>query len=339
MIESMSVHDLLIVGAGPSGLATAIAARELGLDYLIVEKGVLVNSIYHFPAHMVFFTTPELLEIGGVPLVSPYEKPTRLEALRYYRRVAGKFDLSIRFGERVTGLTRDPATGTFAVTVERGGAAAAPRVEVLQSRAVVLATGYFDHPNRLGVPGEDLPHVSHYYQDAHSSYRQRVVVVGGKNSAAEAALELHRSGAEVTLVHRRPALGASIKYWVKPDIENRIAEGSIAARFDTSVVEITDEAVIVEHDGRRESLAADRVFLLTGYHADFKLLAACRVEVDAETGVPAYDASTLETNVPNLFLAGGVVAGKDTAPIFIENGRFHGEQVIQAILARSAPGG
>jgi thioredoxin reductase (NADPH) len=333
------MHDLVIVGAGPSGLATAIAASQAGLDYVILEKGVLVNSIYHFPAHMVFFTTPELLEIGGLPLVTPYDKPTRIEALRYYRRVTDTFNLRIEFGRRVTGLTRDAASGVLTVSAEHGG-----KTETRRGRAVVFAIGYFDHPNRLGIPGEDLPHVSHYYQDAHSAYRQRVVVVGGKNSAAEAALELYRSGAHVTLVHRRASLGASIKYWVKPDIENRIAEGSIAARFETQVLEITPDAVIVEPVRRgfspasqhesREPLPADRVLLLTGYHADFDLLSACGVEIDPETGVPAYDPSTLESNVPNVFFAGGVVAGKDTAPIFIENGRFHGERLVRVLSER-----
>ena len=342
------MHDLIIVGGGPSGLATAIAAREHGLDYLVLEKGVLVNSIYNFPAHMVFFTTPELMEIGGMPLVTPYEKPTRLEALRYYRRVTDKFDLRIEFGAEVTAVHRESATGDFTVRVTYGGGASAPRAAEYHARAVVLALGYYDHPNRLNVPGEDLPHVSHYYRDAHSGYRQNVVVVGGKNSAAEAALELHRGGAHVTLVHRRKTLGASIKYWVKPDIENRIAEGSIAARFETRVVEITPEAVIVEpatttvgaaDRGAREAIAADRVYLLTGYHADFDLLARCGVTVDPESGVPTYDASTLESNVPNLFFAGGVVAGKDTAPIFIENGRFHGERLVNVLAGRLASAG
>ncbi len=323
------MHDLVIVGAGPSGLATAIAAGQAGLDYVILEKGVLVNSIYQFPAHMVFFTTPELLEIGGLPLVTPYDKPTRIEALRYYRRVADTFTLRIEFERTVTGLTRDPVSGVLTVT------AAPPNgdVETWQARAVVFAIGYFDHPNRLGVPGEDLPHVSHYYRDAHSAWRQRVVVVGGKNSAAEAALELYRSGAHVTLVHRKATLGASIKYWVKPDIENRIAEGSIAARFETRVVEITSDAVIVEP---HEALPADRVLLLTGYHADFELLARSGVAIDPDTGVPTYDPGTLESNVPNVFLAGGVVAGKDTAPIFIENGRFHGERLVKVLSERFA---
>ena len=332
----MSVRDLVIVGAGPSGLATAIAAGQAGLDYTILEKGVLVNSIYQFPVHMSFFTTPELLEIGAVPLVTPYEKPTRIEALKYYRRVAEKFDLRIEFGRQVTGLDRDAATGVLTVT---STSSAGTRTD--RARAVVVAIGYYDHPNRLGVPGEDLPHVSHYYRDAHSCYRQRVVIVGGKNSAAEAALELFRAGAHVTLVHRRSALGASIKYWVKPDIDNRIAEGSIPARFDTRVVEITPEAVVVAHASvaqgfspALESLPADRVFLLTGYHADYTLLEACGVVMDPETGVPAYDPGTLESNVPNVFLAGGVLAGKDTAPIFIENGRFHGERLVKVLVER-----
>ena len=332
----MSVRDVIIVGAGPSGLATAIAAGQAGLDYTVLEKGVLVNSIYQFPVHMTFFTTPELLEIGGVPLVTPYEKPTRIEALRYYRRVAGKFDLRIEFGRRVTGLDRDGANGVLTVTSTTGAGTRADR-----ARAVVFAVGYYDHPNRLGVDGEDLPHVSHYYRDAHACYRQRVVIVGGKNSAAEAALELFRAGAHVTLIHRRSTLGASIKYWVKPDIDNRIAEGSIPARFDTRVVEITPEAVIVEpaHVAQgvspaREFLPADRVFLLTGYHADFALLEACGISIDRDSGVPEYDPSTLESNIPNVFLAGGVLAGKDTAPIFIENGRFHGERLVKVLAER-----
>ena len=327
----MAVLDLLIVGAGPSGLATAIAARQQGLTCEILEKGVLVNSIFHFPAHMVFFTTPELLEIGGLPLVTPYDKPTRIEALRYYRRVTEKFDLPIVFGEQVSGLSRADASDTVLNVRSRGSSGERQR----QARALVLAIGYYDHPNRLGVPGEDLPHVSHYYQEAHSSYRKRVVIVGGKNSAAEAALELYRSGAHVTMVHRRATLGASIKYWVKPDIENRIAEGTIAARFESKVVEITAESVVIEHNGSRESLAADQVLLLTGYHADFDLLRACGIEIDEASGVPLHDPSTLEsTTVPGVFFAGGVLAGKDTAPIFIENGRFHGERIARVLTER-----
>ncbi len=328
--RSMSVRDLLIVGAGPSGLATGISAQGAGLEFEIVEKGVLVNSIFHFPVHMVFFTTPELLEIGGLPLVTPFDKPTRIEALRYYRRAAEKFQLPMSFGERVIAVTRqDGEDPIFTLTTDVDG-----ERRTRQARALVLAIGYYDHPNRLNIRGEDLPHVSHYYDEAHRYYRKQVVIVGGKNSAAEVALELHRSGAKVTLVHRRATLGSSIKYWVKPDIENRIAEGSIAARFESRVIEIRDDAVVIESRGQREHLPADHVLLMTGYHADFDLLQACGVDVDPATGVPVHDPSTLESNVPNLFLAGGVLAGKDTAPIFIENGRFHGERIVKILAER-----
>jgi thioredoxin reductase (NADPH) len=324
----MPVRDVLIVGAGPSGLATAIAAKQQGLDYVIVEKGVLVDAIFHFPVHMVFFTTPELLEIGGLPLTSPNEKPTRLEALRYYRRVVDTYGLQISFHEEVTAIERDD--GIFVATSRDSRGV----TRVRRARAVVLAIGYYDHPNYLRVPGEELPHVSHYYDEAHPYYRKRVVIVGGKNSAAEAALELFRAGAHVTLVHRRPALGESIKYWVKPDIENRIKEGSIAARFETRVVEITSTHVVVENKSGRDEIPADAVFLLTGYHPDVSLMRAAGVSVDDETLAPNYNTETLETNVPNLFVAGGAVAGRHTGTIFIENGRFHGEKIIALLAER-----
>jgi len=324
----MPVRDVLIVGAGPSGLAAAIAAKRQGLDFVIVEKGVLVNSIFNFPMHMVFFTTPELLEIGGLPLTTPYEKPTRLEALRYYRRVVDTYDLQVSYQEAVDAIDRGN-DGIFSVTTIRRGV-----TRERQARAVVLAIGYYDLPNYLGVPGEDLPHVSHYYTDAHPYYRQRAVVVGGKNSAAEAALELFRAGAHVTLVHRHATLGDSIKYWVRPDIENRIKEGSIAARFESSVVAITSTAVVIETKGTREEIPAEGVFLLTGYHPDVGLMRRAGIECHPETLAPTLDSETFETNVPNLFIAGGAVAGRNTGNIFIENGRFHGERIINAIADR-----
>ena len=324
----MPVRDVLIVGAGPSGLAAAIAAKQQNLDYLVVEKGVLVNGIFNFPMHMVFFTTPELLEIGGLPLVTPYDKPTRLEALRYYRRVVGTYALSISYHERVVSIERE--SDVFVVTTEKGNGSR----RVHEARAVVLAIGYYDHPNYLGVPGEDLPHVNHYYTDAHPYYQQRVVVVGGKNSAAEAALELFRAGVHVTLVHRRATLGDSIKYWVRPDIENRIKEGSITGRFNTRVVEITPTHVVVEHEGERTEIPAEGVFLLTGYHPDVTLMRQAGIECDDETLAPAMNGETFETNVPGLFLAGGCVAGRNTGSIFIENGRFHGERIIKVITDR-----
>jgi thioredoxin reductase (NADPH) len=321
------IRDVLIVGAGPSGLATAIAAKQQGLDYQLIEKGVLVNSIFNFPVHMVFFTTPELLEIGGLPLVTPYDKPTRLESLRYYRRVVDTYGLQISFHERVLAIEKE--NDVFVVRTDK---------RVREARAVVLAIGYYDLPNYLGIPGEHLPHVSHYYTDAHPYYRQRVVVVGGKNSAAEAALELFRGGAHVTLVHRHATLGDSIKYWVRPDIENRIKEGSVAARFETCVVEIKPGVVVVEsvagglQASAREEIAADAVFLLTGYHPDVDLMRGAGIEIDDETLEPTLNKDTFETNVPNLFIAGGAIAGKRTGNIFIENGRFHGQKII-AVLA------
>jgi len=324
----MPVRDVMIVGAGPSGLAAAIAAKQHGLDYLIVEKGVLVNSIFNFPMHMIFFTTPELLEIGELPLVTPYEKPTRLEALRYYRRVVGRFGLQISFHETVTAIERQ-ADGVFAVTTEHRGV-----LRERQAHAIVLAIGYYDSPNYLGIPGENLPHVSHYYTDAHPYYQQRVVVVGGKNSAAEASLELFRAGAQVTLVHRHAALGDTIKYWVKPDIENRIKEGSIATRFEARVVEITQTDVAIERGGTVERIPAEGVFLLTGYHPDVDLMRRAGIECDPETLAPTMSPDTFETNVPNLFVAGGAVAGKHTGNIFIENGRFHGQRIINVLVDR-----
>src|SRR5215510_3051473 len=330
----MAVRDVLIVGAGPSGLATAIAAKQNGLDFAIVEQGILVNSIFNFPMHMVFFTTPELLEIGGLPLITPYDKPTRLEALRYYRRVVDTYALPISFHESVVEIERED--DVFAVTSESRAASTSGSRQrrVRHARAVVLAIGYYDIPNRLGVPGEDLPHVSHYYTDAHPYYRQRVVVVGGKNSAAEASLELFRGGAQVTMVHRHATLGESIKYWVRPDIENRIKEGSIAARFEARVVEIRPKEVIIERHGERETLPAEGVFLLTGYHPDVELMRRAGVHIHPETLAPSMDQETFETNVPNLFVAGGAVAGRHTGNIFIENGRFHGEKIIKVLADR-----
>ena len=328
----MSVRDVLIVGAGPSGLATAIAAKQQGLDYVVVEKGVLVDAIFNFPTHMVFFTTPELLEIGRLPLVTPFDKPTRLEALRYYRRVVDTYDLQIAFHEEVIEIERE--NDIFIATCRDARGTTRAR----QARSVVLAIGYYDHPNYLGVPGEALPHVSHYYTDAHPYYRQRVVVVGGKNSAAEAALELFRGGAHVTLVHRRATLGDSIKYWVRPDIDNRIKEGSITANFDTRVVEITRSAVIVEGESGRKEIPADGVFLLTGYKPDVDLMRRAGVRCDNDSLVPKLDPETFETNVPNLFIAGGAIAGRNTGSIFIENGRFHGERIVRVLSQRLREG-
>ena len=327
------LHDLIIVGAGPAGLAAAIAARGAGLDFRAFEKGVLVNSLFRFPSQMVFFTTPDLLEIGGLPFVTPHGKPTRDEALRYYRRVVDTYDLAIGFGYAVTAIRRGADAGGDGAGFTLRTAHDARGEETWRARTVVIASGCYDHPNHLGVPGEDLPHVSHYYTEPHEFYRRPVVVVGGKNSAAEAALDLYRSGAHVTLVHRRAELGGSIKYWVKPDIENRIKEGSIAARFETRVVEIRAREVVVECDSARETLPAGGVFLLTGYLADLDFLRGAGVHV-ASNNVPRHDPETFESNVPGLYLAGAVVAGANRGEVFIENGRFHGRVVVEHIARR-----
>lgn len=330
----MILRDVVVVGAGPAGLATAIAASKSGLSCQVIEKGALVNSLLHYPIEMVFFTTPELMEIGGMPFVSPYDKPTRLEALRYYRRVSDAYKLEIVFDEAVVAMTRDETSsedsGTFVVDTR---SARGVRRSV-HGRRVVLATGAYDVPNRIGVPGEDLPHVSHYYTQPHPFFRKKVVIVGGKNSAAEAALDLYRAGARVTIVHRREAMGDSIKYWVKPDIDNRIKEGSIQGRFNTSVVEIRPTSVVVERAGVVDEIDADFVFLLTGYGSDTALLQNAGIEIDAVTCGPVFDPETFETNVPGLYTVGAMVAGVQSGRIFIENGRFHGEKVIEAIAAR-----
>jgi len=322
--------DVVIIGAGPAGLAAAIAAKQRGLRYVVLEKAALVNSLLHYPNEMVFFTTPELMEIGGMPFVSPHDKPTRQEALRYYRRVTDAFRLDVRLFEPVSNLTRRP-DGGFSVESTPAGGRAVTRTAAF----VVIAAGAYDVPNRLGIPGEDLPHVSHYYLEAHSQYRRRVLIVGGKNSAAEAALELYRAGAEVLIVHRGAALGDSIKYWVKPDIENRIREGSIGARFNTTVTRITETDVVLNGPDGEARERADAVLLLTGFRSDPALLRTVGAGIDPDTNAPVHDEESFETSVPGLFVIGAFVAGRQSGRIFIENGRFHGEVVIKEIEKRT----
>ncbi len=325
-----SAFDVVIVGAGPAGLAAAIAAKQRGLRYVVLEQAALVNSLLHYPTDMVFFTTPDLMEIGGLPFVSPHEKPTRQEALKYYRRAADAFALDIRFDEPVTSLTLAGDQGFHVGSEPRGGAAV-----LRTARAVIVCTGAYDLPNQLGIPGENLPHVSHFYKEPHLHYRRRVVIVGGKNSAAEAALDLYRNGAAaVTIVHRHAALGDSIKYWVKPDIENRIKEGSIGARFGTRVLAIAPSHVSVDGPAGREDIPADFVYLMTGYRSDTSLLRSVGAALDETQGAPVLDEATFETSVPNLFVIGAAVAGKQSGKIFIENGRFHGEVAVKALADR-----
>jgi thioredoxin reductase (NADPH) len=334
----MAVYDILIIGSGPAGLSTAIAARQRKLSYLVIERGALVNSISKFPVNMVFFTTPELLEIGGIPFTTPYEKPTRTEALRYYRKVADAQQVQIAFGQTVEGIRQvESDTDDARLSVTTRDVEGVTREH--RARYVVLATGAYDKPNRLDIPGEDLPHVNHYYTEVHPHWRKHVVIVGGQNSAAEAALELYRNGAKVTIVHRKPEFGTSLKYWVKPDIENRVREGSVAARFNARLIEIKQTSVVVEQkraDGNvaTEELPADAVFLLTGYRSDTALLNACGVKFNPVSFEPDHDPETFESNVPNLFVAGQVLTGRQSGKIFIENGRFHGERVVEVIARR-----
>ena len=320
------LYDVLVVGAGPTGLACGIEAQRADLKLLILEKGCLVNSLFHYPPNMTFFTTRELLEIGDLPFVSVNIKPTRAEALEYYRRVADHYHLPIRYEERVARVRKED--DAFVIdTGLRGGQHCR-----YHSGNVVLATGYYDLPNLMNVPGEDLPKVSHYYLEPHQFFGRRVAVVGGGNSAAIAALELYRYGVEVTLVVRERELSRHIKYWIRPDLENRIKECSIQAFFGSVLTEIAQDWILVRNSaGETVRLENDFVFALTGYHPDFDFLRSAGVRIDPKTCRPECSTETRQTNVPGLYLAGVIIAGMDTNEIFIENGRFHGKQIVDDI--------
>jgi thioredoxin reductase (NADPH) len=350
MASEEAVWDVVVIGAGPSGLASAIEVQRAGLTALTVDKGCLVNSLFHYPANMTFFTTPELLEIGDIPFPSAHVKPTREEALEYYRKVAAHYALPVRQYERVERITGKD--GGFAVqTIETTGASAGPaedadlartgllrqlgrsplpdgeRRHLYRARKLVVATGYYDLPNLMNIPGEDLPKVFHYYREPHPYFDRDVVVIGGKNSAAIAALELWRHGARVTLVHRGPGIHHHVKYWIKPDIENRIKNGEIQAYFSTQVREITPRTVVLQTPAGELTLKNDFVFALTGYHPDYGFLRGLGVELSADECRPVANPETLESNVPGIYVAGVIVAGSRTNEIFIENGRFHGQRI------------
>jgi len=317
--------DVAIVGAGPTGLACGIELKKLGLRAVLFDKGCVVNSLYHYPTNLVFFTTPELLEIGGIPMTSLNEKPVRAEALKYYRRVAAHYALDIRQYQRV-----DAVAGTDnAFTVHLGGG-------VMRAKKVIFATGYYDVPNLLNVPGESLPKVIHYYKEPHPYYDHDVLVVGAKNSAALAALELWWSGARVTLVHRGEAIHRNVKYWIKPNIENRIKNNEIPAYFGSTVREIREKEVVLATPQGEVTLKNDFVFAMTGYRPDFEFLAAHGITVDPASGRPRVHPDTLESERPGVYLAGVIVAGVHTNEIFIENGRFHGQQIARAIAGQLA---
>ncbi|MGA8673308.1 MAG: YpdA family putative bacillithiol disulfide reductase [Terracidiphilus sp.] len=320
--------DLLVVGAGPTGLACAIEAQKAGFRAVLVDKGCVCNSLYHYPSHMTFFTTSELLEIGDIPFPSPNAKPTRNEALEYYRQVAAFYKLDVRQYQRVEKVVG--ADGAFDIhTVDRFS-----RTGVLRARKLAIATGYYDLPNKLRVPGEELSKVHHYYDDPHPYFGLDVVVIGGKNSAAISALELWRHGARVTLIHRDAEIHRHVKYWIKPDIENRIKNGEIKAYFRTHATEITPDAVKLQTPDGPLTLKNDFVFAMTGYHPDFAFLENFGVEFSGPDKLPACDPKTLESNVPGIYLAGVIVAGSRTNEIFIENGRFHGRQIAQALTSK-----
>ncbi len=322
-----TLYDVLVIGAGPTGLSCAIEAQRAGLRVVSVDKGCVCNSIFHYPSHMTFFTTSELLEIGDIPFPSPNAKPNRNEALEYYRHVAAHYKLDIRQYHRVERITGENENFT-AHLVDRFN-----RQTALRARKLIVSTGYYDIPNLLNIPGEDLGKVHHYYNDPHPYFGMDVLVIGGKNSAAIAALELWRHGARVTLVHRGPSIHRHVKYWIKPDIENRIKNGEIRAFFDSKVVEITPDTVVVETPAAREVLSNDFVFALTGYRPDFTFLESLGVRFEGPDRLPACDSDTLCSNVTGIFLAGVIVAGSRTNEIFIENGRFHGKQIARALVA------
>ena len=320
--------DAVVIGAGPTGLACGIELKRRGLSAIIIDKGCVVNSLYNYPTHMTFFTTPELLEIGDIPMTSMYEKPTRTEALKYYRRVADHYKLDIHQYERVESI--DGEDGGFSIpTVDRHNVQ-----HCYDVKKVVIATGYYDVPNLLGVPGEGLAKVIHYYKEPHPYYDHDVLVVGAKNSAAIAALELYWTGARVSLIHRGSAIHKHVKYWIKPNIENRIKNGEIAAYFHSTILEILDGSVrILTPDGEK-SIKNDFVFAMTGYSPDLTFLNANGIVLEADTLKPRTDPQSLESDRKGVFLAGVIVAGMHTNEIFIENGRFHGRQIADAIASQ-----
>jgi thioredoxin reductase (NADPH) len=323
--------DLLIVGGGPCGLAAAISAQRAGLTPLVLEAQVICSTIAQYPTYVRFFSTAEKLSLGGVPFVVAADKPTRRDGLAYYRTVARHFRIPLRQYERVTRI--EGASGAFVVHSRTLGGMDA----TTHAKAVTIATGYFGSPNKIGVPGEELPHVSHVYREGHEAFLQQAVVVGGGNSAAEAALDLWRSGASVTLVHFGPTFDKKIKPWVLPDFENRVKEGSIAVRWNSRVTRIDRDRISIMTEEKIERLDATRVYVMTGFAPDLELLRQVGVPIDKETGIPKHDPDSLETAVPGIFIAGVVVAGNDANKVFIENGRYHGDRIVARLLGQRPP--
>lgn len=311
-------------------MSCAIEAQKAGLSYVIIEKGCLVNSLYNYPANMTFFSTSEKLEIGGVPFVSNNIKPTRAEALEYYRRVADKFDLNLRLFEKVESVKNQ--AGQFIITTQKSGYTATN---------IIVSTGFYDLPNLMNIPGEDLPKVRHYYKDPHFYARQKVLVVGANNSSVDAALETYRKGAEVTMVIRDAQIGSRVKYWVRPDIVNRIEEGSIKAYFNSELIAVREHEVAIQDDqGAIITIPNDFVLAMTGYQPDFSFLKSLGVNLsDDDLKLPEHNPETMETNVKGLYLAGVVCGGMNTHKWFIENSREHGERIVYSIISNTSPKG
>ncbi|HEY2067071.1 MAG TPA: YpdA family putative bacillithiol disulfide reductase [Gemmatimonadaceae bacterium] len=323
--------DLLIIGAGPCGLAAAISAQRAGLTARALDAGAVVSTITQYPYYVSFFSTSEKLSLGGMPFVVATEKPTRRDGLAYYRAVVRHFALDVHQYERAT-LVRRTTDGFVVDSITLEG-----EVRATYARNVCIATGYFGSPNRLGVPGETLPHVTYVYREGHPAFDQDVVVVGGGNSAAEAALDLWRAGARVTLVHFGPTFDKRIKPWILPDLQNRLKEGKIAARWNSRVTAIEPGVTVVRTPDGDERLPARFVYVMTGFAPNTDLLRDAGVPIDVASGIPQHDSATLETPVPGLFIAGVVVAGFDANKVFIENGRFHGDQIVARLLGRPTP--
>ena len=319
----MSSYDIIIIGGGPIGLACGIEAKKAGLNYLIIEKGCLVNSLYNYPVNMTFFSTSERLEIGGIPFMSLNARPIRNEALEYYRRVLLSEKLNIHLFEKVIKIEGDDATG-FALSSTK---------KSYHTKKIIIATGFYDLPNLMHVLGEDLPKVSHYYKDPHYYAGQKVIVTGASNSAVDAALETWRKGAEVTMVVKQNQIGERVKYWVRPDIINRIEEGSIKAYFNSTIKEIRANEVDINTPDGMVTLANDFVLAMTGYMPDFSLLEDAGIILsDDENRIPAHDPETMETNIKGIFLAGVICGGMQTHKWFIENSREHAVKIIRSLF-------
>lgn len=323
----MHTYDLIIVGAGPCGLACGIEAAAKNLDYLIIEKGNITESIRRYPLNMKFFSTSENIEIGHLPLISQDIRPTRSEALKYYRRVSAHYQLNIKAFTNLEAIEREEEKNEFILNTNR---------EELHARKVIIATGYYDIPKSLGIPGEELPHVTHYYDEPYRYTNSKAVVVGGANSAIEVALDLYRNQVEVSLVHQFEGLDKSAKYWIVPDLENRIKKNEVQAYFNSRLSQITPGFVELENisTGKKQNIPADFVFLMTGYRPDAELFQKLGIKLSGSAYIPDLNQETFETNIQGIYMAGSVVGGEETAKIFIENGKLHAQPIIADICRK-----